>query len=612
MTTPSDAILRNDEGHELLRSAGIFSDMTPEQLDEVLSRCQTRQVRAGEWCVRAGDPPDGLYVVIYGRLQAYVGDQPGDEISQGQVFGEIGMLAGRPRTAGVRAVRDTVLLFLPAAEFDRLADEHPSWMRRVAQIVVDRVAVPRHRSAEDRVLTITLAPLGKVDALREVLVSLAASLSEEGKTVMVDAGGAPAPPERARWAQELEDGHRYVVFDGTSERDDTWLGWCNRHSDRLVLVADATGACGELPRAVAPDFEERARAGTVILVLLHPAQAARPRPAREQRRIVGEAPVLHVRRGHAGDLARMARLIAGRGIGLVLGGGGPRGLAHLGVMRALDDAGIPVDVVGGTSIGAVMGAFRALDLDADSRERWVMNGFIESGNLFPPTLPILSYSSARKVRQLLESERYLGDRAIEETWIPFFCVSANLTRADVVIHEKGPLAAAVRASLSLPGIFPPVRFGTDFLVDGGVLNNLPVDVMRRRLGIGSVIAVDLSVDEEVGATPSYQETPSGWALLARRLAKREEAGATPFSVSVLMRARELAGIRAQREILAEWPPDVLIRPDVSRTSMFDFKGALRLIEVGRQAALTALDAAAHPNGGTCASPALGPSARRLD
>jgi len=241
-----------------------------------------------------------------------------------------------------------------------------------------------------------------------------------------------------------------------------------------------------------------------------------------------------------------------------------------------------------------MGAFRALDLDADTPERWALNGFVESGNLFPPTLPLLSYSSARKVRQLLESDRYLGDRTFEETWIPFFCVSANLTRAEVVVHERGSLATAVRASLSLPGIFPPVRFGTDFLVDGGVLNNLPVDIMRQHFRAGSIVAVDLAVGEEVSAAPSYRETPSGWSLLLKRLAKRQNVGTTPLSLSVLMRARELAGIRAQRQILAEWPPDLLVRPDVSRTSMFDFKGALHLIDVGRQATLAALEAGGWP------------------
>lgn len=594
MTVSDDSDPGVDERRDLLRSSALFADLTPEQLDEVLSRCDVRSVPAGEWCIRKGEPSDGLYVVTYGRLLAYVGDEPGDEISQGQVFGEVGMLARMARTADVRAVRDTELLFLPAAEFDRLADEHPDWLRRVAQVVVDRLAVPRRRTEKDPVCTITVVPVGEVSSLREVTLALSSSLGEDGKSIVVDRGEAPPPSDRARWAQRLEEAHRYVVFDGASDEDDTWIEWCNRHSDRLVLVADATSAKGLLAPPVARDLPERVRAGTVVLVLLHPPRTERPRRAHEHRSAVGDVPVLNVRRGHSGDLARMSRLVVGRGRGLVLGGGGPRGFAHLGVMRALDEAGVPVDAIGGTSIGAVMGAFRALDLDADTRERWALNGFVESGNLFPPTFPILSYSSARKVRQLLESDRYLGDRTVEETWIPFFCVSANLTRAEVVVHERGSLATAVRASLSLPGIFPPVRFGPDFLVDGGVLNNLPVDVMRAHFKAGLIVAVDLAVGEEVGATPSYRETPSGWSLLLKRLTKRQDVGAMPLSLNVLMRARELAGIRAQRQILAEWPPDLLIRPDVSKTSMFDFKGALHLIEVGRQAALATLETGGWP------------------
>ena len=243
-------------------------------------------------------------------------------------------------------------------------------------------------------------------------------------------------------------------------------------------------------------------------------------------------------------------------------------------MRALDEAGIPVDAIGGTSIGAVMGSFRALDLDAATREAWALSGFVDSGNLFPPTLPVLSFSSARKVRDLLESPAYLGDRLIEETWIPFFCVSANLTKAETVVHDRGPLATAVRASLSLPGIFPPVRMGPDLLVDGGVLNNLPVDIMRERFRGGTRHCGRSGGRRRARRSRGYRETPSGWALLVNRLQGKGEADATPLSLNVLMRAKELAGIKAQRQIFAENPPDVLIRPDVSGRGDVRFQASL--------------------------------------
>ena len=406
---------------------------------------------------------------------------------------------------------------------------------------------------------------------------------------MCTAADAPLPADRARWAHQLESAHRFVLYDGSSD-DEAWTKWCLGHSDRIVLVADADSSAEGPPAILAGELRSRVQAGNVALLILQPTSASHPRAASEWRHCVGDVPLLHVRRGHSGDLSRAARLLSGTGCGLVLGGGGPRGFAHLGVMRALDEAGMPVDAVGGTSIGAVMGAFRALDLDASTRQEWALRGFVESGNLFPPTLPMLSFSSARKVRQLLESPGYLGDRMIEETWIPYFCVSANLTRAEVVVHDRGPLATAVRASLSLPGIFPPVRQGSDLLVDGGVLNNLPVDVMQDRFGTGTVIAVDLSVEEEVGASPRYRETPSGWSLLLERFIRGSRGTkAPPLSLNVLMRAKELAGIRAQRQILADHPPDLLIRPDVSHASMFDFKSALHLIDVGYREALAQLE-----------------------
>lgn len=597
--TPSE--LSDDRVREQLAMLGslpLFAELAPKELAWVLSRCRTAQVPAGEWCVRAGDPPDGLYVVVYGRLQVYVDDQPGDQISRGHVFGEIGMITGLRRAASVRAVRDTELLVLPADEFDRLAEERPGWLRRVAQIVVDRLVLPDRRPAGEQVLTLGVFTIGGTEGAGDLLSGLASELAGQGPSAVCRGPDAPPPADRARWAHNLESAHRFVIYDGSSG-DDAWAKWCLGHSDRVVIVTGPGGATDRPPPVFDQELPARIRAGNVTLLIVHPSWTGRPRAFAGSYAAVGDVPLLHVRNGRSSDLSRAARLLSGRGCGLVLGGGGPRGFAHLGVMRALDEAGVPVDAVGGTSIGAVMGAFRALDLDAATRQEWALSGFVEKGNLFPPTLPMLSFSSARKVRELLESPGYLGDRMIEETWIPFFCVSANLTRAEVVVHDRGPLAHAVRASLSLPGIFPPVRHGSDFLVDGGVLNNLPVDVMQNRFAPGSVIAVDLSVEEEVGAPARYQETPSGWALLVERLIRRRrDANAPPLSLNVLMRAKELAGIRAQRQILADHPPDLLICPDVSDASMFDFKNALHLIDVGYREAMSQLERVALCGWGT--------------
>jgi len=216
----------------------------------------------------------------------------------------------------------------------------------------------------------------------------------------------------------------------------------------------------------------------------------------------------HLRDGHPEDMARLARMVTGTGYGLVLGGGGPRGFAHLGVLRALEEAGVPIDVVGGTSIGALMGAISALGMDDAERVARAVTAFTRSGRLVSPTLPLVALSSGRRVDRLLAE--HLGPAMIEDLPQRFFCVSANLTTAEEVIHERGPLWPAVRASLSLPGIFPPVYADGHLLIDGGALDNVPVEVMRARVGNGCVIAVDLSPEMEPMTAVPFGPGLSGW------------------------------------------------------------------------------------------------------
>ena len=185
----------------------------------------------------------------------------------------------------------------------------------------------------------------------------------------------------------------------------------------------------------------------------------------------------HLRAGRPGDVARLARMITGTGCGLVLGGGGARGLAHLGVIRALEEAGVPIDVVGGTSMGAIMAGLCALGLDDAERVRRVTNIARNGRRLVTPTLPLIALSAGRHLDRILADN--LGAAPIEDLPLRFYCVSANLTRAEEVVHERGPLWPAVRASLALPGIYPPVYAAGELLIDGGALDNVPVDVMRE-------------------------------------------------------------------------------------------------------------------------------------
>src|SRR5690606_12446049 len=160
-------------------------------------------------------------------------------------------------------------------------------------------------------------------------------------------------------------------------------------------------------------------------------------------------------------------------------GGGARGYAHLGVLRALEARGVPVDVVGGTSMGALLGAGIALDRDSAELTERALTIAAKRSPLIDFTLPFAAAATGGKVTRLLQRE--CGDARIEDLWRPYFCMATNLTRAESQVIDRGFAWEAVRASIAIPGLFPPfLRDGSDVLVDGGVMNGLPADVMRER------------------------------------------------------------------------------------------------------------------------------------
>ncbi len=189
----------------------------------------------------------------------------------------------------------------------------------------------------------------------------------------------------------------------------------------------------------------------------------------------------HLRLGDDTSLEQVARRLTGTSIDLVLGGGGARGWAHVGVIRAFEEAGIPIDAIAGTSMGGLVAAASALGL------RWqeiqdLARQWSSQHRLFDYTLPFVSFFTGRKITELLQD--IAGDVQVEDLWGGFFCVSSSLTRAKPVVHRRGPLWKAMRATMSLPALLPPVPEESELLIDGGYLINMPTGLMRDLYGTG--------------------------------------------------------------------------------------------------------------------------------
>jgi predicted acylesterase/phospholipase RssA len=255
-------------------------------------------------------------------------------------------------------------------------------------------------------------------------------------------------------------------------------------------------------------------------------------------------------------------------------------------MRALETAGIPIDVVGGTSVGALMGALVAWGLDHQTRVEWA-NRFV-AGRLTMPTLPILAATSARRITDRLKQSEFAGDRDIADAWLPFFCVSTNLSTARPFVHVRGPAWEALRASISLPGMMPPVCTADgELLVDGGLVDDLPIDVMAPLVDGGRIIAVDLGISSDFRVQQRFDPSLSGWRVLAHRLNPFGPRFDAPNLLTTLLRAKEVAsseslGLRPSHE------DTLIIRPPVTGFGGFDFRNVEVLMERSYRATLDQL------------------------
>ena len=259
----------------------------------------------------------------------------------------------------------------------------------------------------------------------------------------------------------------------------------------------------------------------------------------------------------ATDLERLARLITRKAIGLVLSGGGARGVAHYGVTWALRDHNVPIDIVGGTSVGSIVAAMVASEWPRDKMEHCYDETFSGRSPLTDFTIPTVALLSGRRLAAWLE--KWFGGLVIEDLPLSFFCLSTNLTAGRSAVHDRGLLTRWLRASISIPGILPPVINEGQIFVDGGVINNMPVDIMHR-IGCGPIITVDIQ-----SATPFTASKEARREGFLRRSAPRQ-----PSIFELLLRVATINSAATHGS--AQSRSDILLKPDIGSIGLLNWKG----------------------------------------
>ncbi len=583
------------QAYDLLRPLSFFVGLSPAILRDVASRCTQVMLPAGHILFRQGEPSDSMYIVSTGRLDVSLeaeSRRPGSiyEAGRGQIVGEMGILSGAVRSATVRSLRDSLLFRLSKEAFEELLDRHPTLSRRIAVDLSERLRKSNERVFERHynVKTFTIIPAGELAPTTEFTAKLIRVLSEIGSTRLITkrivseaVGSTDMTDSRVvHWLNEQESKYAYLIYEADLQPS-AWTSRCIRQADRLLAVTRFEGSRdpNEIEQFLTRMVAEMPRSHPRIdLILLHREVGFQPVNTPEWLAGRSAEKHHHIANDSVKDFRRLARVLAGKAVGLVLGGGGSRGFAHIGAIRALEEAGIAIETIGGTSQGALIAAQYAMGLTPG--EMIEVNKILFrdyrplKGDRTIPVFSFLTGKTSNKGLQWMFGKRYISDLKL-----PFFAVSNNLSQAKVIVHRDDPVWRAVRCSMALPGLMPPVIEGGNLIVDGGVLNNLPVDIMRDQCH-GSVVAVNVSPPVDLIANCEDKDNLSFWEFMRRKWFGKKDGGSIPNMLEILMRTAFLSSIH-HRETMARYA-DLLVHPPMAGVGLLDWDKIDDLVEVGYQ------------------------------
>lgn len=595
-----------------LATTDIFSSLPEKKLKQFASNIEVCYLAGEQVLFNQDSSTNFFYIVMFGHLEA-IQEQEGNkhvllgEMAPGSVIGEIAFLIDVKRRATVYAVRDSILLKIAHTSCDELIHKYPEVFLKITQHSIKRLINTNRNYIKRKTTYFTLVPASHYEDLLSFSELFIKHLEHFGKTIVLsstyfdmihgkDASqtslDSAKSSEILTWLHQLEEEYQFIVY--MAHKQDTWAERCIRQSDKIILIADHADShqLNDLENRI---FKaDKNKESKVHLVLLYPSSITLPSHTNKwfKNRYIKQ--YYNIRKGHSKDISRFTRLSTGNGIGLVLGGGGARGLAHIGLVKALEELDIPIDYIGGTSMGALIGACLALELDFNYLSTTFLDNITRFGNKRDYTLPLSAIFKGKLLTKLLQ-DTFGNDTTIENLWIKYFCISTNLSLYQLNVHDSELLWNAVRCSISLPAIFPAMHNTENhILVDGGVLNNLPVDIMEQLINHGQIISSSLKVKENVIHGEFENETSSGWYLFLKHILLPKiwpKAALTHKQfVSInqaIVNSITLASLNHQKLMQTRANYNVIM--DIGNFGLLEFEKMHKIIDIGYSQALATLE-----------------------
>lgn len=501
-----------------------FPGIDTDSIKQIISAGTKIKIDTGAYLFRQNDPADVLYILISGRLRALKEEKNGEltvlgDIGEGEPVGEFAFFTEDPRMASVIAIRDSVVLKFDNSHYLDLVKSNPELASMLIRFIIKRLQRNSFEmsktSPPKNIAVLNLQPAKNAE---EYTTLIERELNLMQVPIKLHNLENFSLEEQDKVYEKLEqfDGLNILICDINQEE---WSRKCLIYAD-LIIVATDFYASTEL-HFIEKNlnlYSQNILNKNTYLLLLHPENGAMPKHTSAWLRNRKVNLHIHIRKNNSRDTRRLCRILTHQANGLVLGGGGAKGFAHIGVVQALNEKGIEIDFLGGTSAGALYGIGMSFaDFQFDKIHSLNEEGVRRNLTSNDITLPILSIMSGKKFKKHLK-EMY-GDLEMEDLWINSFAVSTNFSRAKMVVLKTGLVWRNVLASMAIPGIYPPVVIDKNLYVDGGVMDNLPVEAMYK-YPVDNIIAVSLSTLEvhEV----SYAEAPTSWSLAWDKISRAKK------------------------------------------------------------------------------------------
>lgn len=576
-----------------LAESSLFAGLAPDALDALAAIATPIELRSGERLFSEGDTAEHVYIVATGRLRVLIGDRIVGFIGRLEPAGEVGMLSGEVRAGSIETVRDSLLIQIPNDRLMEFLVGHPSALVAITQVLIKRLRQNQRqehlasaRSARTFAVISTSSEINasafahdlhrELKALDKASLVTAASVESALGEGMAHSTDGPGNARLVEWLNGIEREHRFLTYCASGDPD-AWAHRCMRQADRVIVLADARTTPISTPMIDA--LSRSSILADIELVLLRPMESGGG-DVLAWKSLTGARAHHFLRPGNERDLRRLVRLLTGRALGLILGGGGARGFAHIGLMRALEELQMPIDIAGGSSMGALISSMLACGYSSHEmlhllRETFVTHNYLND-YMFPRVALVKGRKFLRRLREVF------GEQLIEHLRLPWFCVTSNLTRGTAMVHDSGPLEIWLAASMSVPGIFPPVIYKGELLADGAVVNSLPTDVLQT-LQRGPIIASDVSTEGSIRAPGIEGPDPEGL------LDHWPGPGDPPSLRDILFRTATLTSESGVRRRAAS--ADLYLRMPVGSIGMFEWKRVEEIVERGYQYAMEHLQPA---------------------